>query len=323
MLPISLSAVTEFQYYNFVFDGIIIFFTVIYLIAGFRRGMLRTLWYFIFDVITIVAIFCIVKFACPLFIDKIPVVLVGSIGKVGVSFALTTLYRFILKVLVIVLSYIIIRLGIFKAILKAMKERDITKSRKKNIFGRIVSALLTAGVAFTLSSGAIVSTRKMTQYTLFRNYDSEMSETYVAKYGDRYIVNLVRTMIATDSIDNPHNTLVKSVTNGKHSFNEIEYYRDAMYRLSIVHDVNAYFTVIDVDTNEGLVRFSQDLHVWAILAEVDNNKDLFNKMVSPLLEKAVEKEYVYTGEDELLAPVSDFEKLFTEKTYANVTTIFY
>ena len=189
MLPNLLSAVTEFKYYNYVFDGIIIFFTIIYLIVGFRRGMLRTFWYFIFDVITIVAIFCIVRFACPLFIDKIPVVLVNTISNVGTAFMLTTLYRFILKVLVIILSYLIIRFGIFGTILRKMKEKDLIHARKKNFFGRIVSAILTAGVAFTLSSGAIVSTRKMTQYTLFRNYDSEMNETFVAKYGDKYIVS--------------------------------------------------------------------------------------------------------------------------------------
>ena len=323
MLPNLFSAVTEFQYYNYVFDGIIIFFTVIYLIAGFRRGMLRTLWYFIFDVLTVIAIFCIVKFACPLFIDKIPVVLVNSIPNVGVAFMLTTLYRFILKVLVIVLSYLIIRFGIFGKILKKMKEGDIVHSRKKNFFGRIVASLLTAGVAFTIASGTIVSTRKMTQYTLFRNYDSEMSETYVAKYGDKYIVNLVRTLISTDSMDNPHNMLVKSITEGKHEFNEVLYYRDALYRLAVTKDPSTYLSIIGADKNDGLVRFSEDLHVWAIMAEVDNNKDLLNKMVNPLLKKAIEKEYKYSGNTEELAPLADFKNLFSEETYANIVTVFY
>lgn len=323
MLPNLLSAVTEFQYYNYVFDGIIIFFTIIYLIAGFRRGMLRTFWYFIFDVITIVAIFCIVRFACPLFIDKIPVVLVNTIPNVGTAFMLTTLYRFILKVLVIILSYLIIRFGIFGTILRKMKEKDLIHARKKNFFGRIVSAILTAGVAFTLSSGAIVSTRKMTQYTLFRNYDSEMNETFVAKYGDKYIVSFVRELIATESMDNPHNTLVKSITEGKHEFNEVLYYRDALYRLTVTKDPSTYLSIIGADKNEGLVKFSEDLHVWAVMAEVDNNKDLLNKMVNPLLKKAIEKEYKYIGDVEELAPVDDFKSLFSEETYANIVKVFY
>ena len=323
MLPNFLSALTEFKYYNFVFDGIIIFFTVIYLIAGFRRGMRRTLWYVIFDVITIAAIFCIVKFVCPLFIDKIPVVLVNLFPNIGIVFALTTLYRFILKCLVIILSYLIIRLGIFKAILNKMKENDITQGRKKKFFGRVVSALLTAGVAFTLSSGAIVSTRKMTQYTLFRNYDSEMSETYVAKYGDKYIVNLVRNLIATESMDNPHNMLIKSITNGKHEIGEVIHYRDAIYRLGASHNPYYYFEVIGIEEEKGLIRFSEDLHFWAILAETNNHKELFNQMVNPLLKHAVEKGYDYNGDVSKLAPLNDFKDMFNEESYSYLTTVFF
>ena len=323
MLPNLFSAVTEFKYYNFVFDGIIIFFTIIYLIAGFRRGMRRTLWYFIFDVLTVVAIFCIVKFACPLFIDKIPVFFVNTLPNVGIAFALTTLYRFILKCLVIILSYLIIRFGIFGTILRKMKEKDITHGRKKKFFGRVVSALLTAGVAFTLSSGAIVSTRKMTQYTLFRNYDSEMSETFVAKYGDRYIVNLVRNLIATESMDNPHNMLIKSITEGKHEISEVRNYRDAIYRVGAAHNPHYYFEIIEIEKEEGFIRFSKDLHFWAILAEVDNYKDLFNNMVNPLLKHAVEKEYDYTGDVSKLAPLANFKDMFSEESYSYLTTVFY
>lgn len=323
ILPFSLSAVTEFQYYNYVFDGIIVLFTIGYLIAGFKRGILRSFWCFIFNLITLAVVFCIVKFLCPLFIDKIPVVLVNLIPNIGISFALTTLYRFILKSLVVVLSILIIRFGIFKFILKSMKENDYKYSKKKNFFGRVVAALLTGGLAFTLSSGAIVATRKMTGYTLLRNYDSEISETYVAKYGDKMIVNLVRSMVASDSMDNPHNMLVGAVTNGEHCFDEMLYYRDALYRLLAVKDPDTYFSIVGKGTNEGLIRFSEDLHVWAVMAEIENNKSLLNNMVSPLLEKAIKEEYRYTGDVEELAPVYKFESLFSSENYANITAIYY
>ena len=74
MLEKAMSFIQNFQYYNYVFDAIVVLFTVGYIIAGFKRGFARSLWVLFFDVISIVAVLVIWKFVFTLFIGKIPVV---------------------------------------------------------------------------------------------------------------------------------------------------------------------------------------------------------------------------------------------------------
>lgn len=321
MLPISLSVITEFKYYNYVFDGIIALFTLIYFFVGFKRGILRSLWAFVFDLVSLAAVFCIYKFVCPLFVDKIPVVLVNLIPSTGIAFALTTMYTFIIEIIISVIAFLIIRCGIFRAILRRIKEHDYTYQKKKNFFGRITAAVLTGGLAFLLSSGAIVTTKKMTGYTLLRNYDAEMSETYVAKYADKFVVKLVNYMIRTDSIANPHDTLVGVITEGNYTYSDIPYYRDAAYRLIVTYDVDKYLSVINAKTNAGLVRFSQDLHVWAIMADVHGTEKELDEMVKPIAKKAKEKGYAYTGDVTAIAPFYRYQKAFSAETYSYLVEV--
>ena len=117
LFPISLALFEEFQYYNYIFDGIVIIFTLIYFLLGLKRGLLRTVWYVLFDVISITAAYCIYKFVCPMFVSSIPVVLVNLIPAKGVAFALTALYELVLSLLIGIISFLIIRFGIFKKVL--------------------------------------------------------------------------------------------------------------------------------------------------------------------------------------------------------------
>lgn len=323
MLPFSLSAITEFAYYNYVFDGIIVFFTIVYFFAGFKRGILRTLWYLIFDIISLVAVYCIYKFAFPLFIDKIPVVGVNLIKTSGTAFLFTSLYRVLLEILIAAIAFLIIRFGIFKVILRVMNDHNYTHSKKKNFLGRIVAATLTAGLAFTLSSGAIVTTKRMTKDTLFANYESEMSETYVAQYGETYFLEIYYKMINTNSIADPHDILLGVATDGKYNLDDALYYREAIQDLYIAHDVDKYLNYIKANTNEGLIRFSSDLKIWAIMAEIDGNEVSLDKVVSPIAKRAVELGYKYTGDVKKLESVSTFKRAFTSETYANIELVLY
>ncbi len=322
-LSLFLSVVTEFPYYNLVFDGIITFFTIIYLFIGFKRGFLRTIWQFLFDVISIAGAYCVARFACPLFIDKIPVVLVHMLPSIGIAFALTALYKVIIIFLVGLISFWILRFGIFKKILVAIDDYNYNHSKKKRVLGRIASSLLTAGLAFTISSTVIVATNRMTQYTLFRNYETEMSETYIAKYGEDFVVTVLYKMLETDSIANPHDVVVDSFSNGKYTFEELPYYREAFYRLLAVNSVEYYMEAVDIDNNDGLVRFSQDLVIWGILAEEGNCNSLLEKFVNPIAKYLVDNGYKYEGEVTRLAPVNEHVAAYSSETYSYISTVLY
>ena len=120
----------KFSNYNLVFDGLILFFTLIYFFAGLKRGMKRTLWYVIFDLISIVAATVLCKIVCPLFINYIPN-LVPSLLAPGLKFFVVAIFKSIITLLVGVLIFLIIRFGIFKKVLIYFADRDYNLRRKK------------------------------------------------------------------------------------------------------------------------------------------------------------------------------------------------
>ena len=122
MIAKALSIIQSFQYYNYVFDAIVILFTVGYIIAGFKRGFARSLWVLFFDVITIVSILVIWKFVFPLFIGMIPVVGVGLFKKAALAFLYTAFYRFVIKFILSLIIFYILRCKIFRSILNKMHE---------------------------------------------------------------------------------------------------------------------------------------------------------------------------------------------------------
>lgn len=323
LFPISLAFLGEFQYYNYIFDGIVILATLIYLMLGLKRGFLRTIWFVVFDVISITAAYCIYKFACPLFVPTIPVVLVGLIPATGIAFMLTALYELILSLLISVIAFLIIRFGIFKRVLTAMDDHDYNIKRRKKTFARICSALLTAGLAFMLSSGAIVATNRLTTYTFIRNYETEMSETYVAKYGEKAVVSLLHRMINTNSVPNPHDLVVGAATNDKYSYSDVDYYRESVYRTLIAHDVDYYLAIIEIDSEIGYVRFSRDLVIWAAMAEKEGATEMLDTLVKPIVEAMHEKGYHYEGDLANLAPVTNHIGTFASDTYSYISSILY
>ena len=307
LFPISLAFLGEFQYYNYIFDGIVILATLIYLMLGLKRGFLRTIWFVVFDVISITAAYCIYKFACPLFVPTIPVVLVGLIPATGIAFMLTALYELILSLLISVIAFLIIRFGIFKRVLTAMDDHDYNIKRRKKTFARICSSLLTAGLAFMLSSGAIVATNRLTTYTFIRNYETEMSETYVAKYGEKAVVSLLHRMINTNSVPNPHDLVVGAATNDKYSYSDVDY----------------YLAIIEIDSEIGYVRFSRDLVIWAAMAEKEGATEMLDTLVKPIVEAMHEKGYHYEGDLANLAPVTNHIGTFASDTYSYISSILY
>jgi hypothetical protein len=198
MIAKALSIIQSFQYYNYIFDAIVILFTVGYIIAGFKRGFARSLWVLFFDVITIVSILVIWKFVFPLFIGMIPVVGVGLFKKAALAFLYTAFYRFVIKFILSLIIFYILRCKIFRSVLNKMHEYYVEHTKKKRFVGRVFAAIFTGGIAFILSSGAISLTNEYTKGHVFKNYKEEVSETYVAKYSLKFFDRLVEKMVETN-----------------------------------------------------------------------------------------------------------------------------
>lgn len=325
MLEKAMSFIQNFQYYNYVFDAIVVLFTVGYIIAGFKRGFARSLWVLFFDVISIVAVLVIWKFVFPLFIGKIPVVGVRFLKKAAVAFLYTVFYRFIIKFILSLIIFYILRFKIFKSILTRMHEYYLDHTNKKRFVGRVFAAIFTGGIAFILSSGAISLTNEYTKGRVFKNYEAEVSETYVAKYSLKFFDRLVEKMVETDSIINPHQAMVQLLTEEKYTHEDIPNYRGAIYRILISPNADYYLSLISAGSNDGLVTFSYDLRAWAMYASLDNFDASFttlDNLVTPILDRAIEKGYTYSGDVTKLADYADYKAEFSSEAYNKIRTIF-
>lgn len=325
MIAKALSIIQSFQYYNYIFDAIVILFTVGYIIAGFKRGFARSLWVLFFDVITIVSILVIWKFVFPLFIGMIPVVGVNLFKKAALAFLYTSFYRFVIKFILSLIIFYILRCKIFRSILNKMHEYYLDHTKKKKFIGRIFAAFFTGGIAFILSSGAISLTNEYTKGHIIKNYEQEVSETYVAKYSLKFFDRLVEKMVETDSIINPHQAMVQLLTEEKYTLEDIPNYRGAIYRILISNDAEYYLSVISAGSNDGLVTLSYDLRAWAMYASLDNfdaSFETLDNLVTPILDKAIEKGYTYTGDTSKLANFNDYRAEFSSEAYNKIRTIF-
>ena len=319
LLAFSISSIAK--YFNYAFDGFVVLFSLIYFLVGFKRGILRTLWAFLFDLIAIAAAVVVAKYACPLFVDKIPAVGAGLIPHEGIAFAYASFFSLFITCLVAFIVFFIARCVIFKKVLRRLKERDYTYSKKKNFFGRVGAAILTGGLAFMITSGTIVAANKMTGSKIMKNYTTEMSQTYVAKYGEKFMVKLTNLMIRTESIENPHETFVRILTEGECTYSNVPYYRNAAYRLLRANNVNTYLSIVGANTNEGLVNFSEDLHVWAIMADVHGSNAQLDAVVKPIAKEAAKRGYKYTGNVDAIAPFYQYQDVFSAETYSYIVSV--
>ena len=206
-----------------------------------------------------------------------------------------------------------------------MHEYALEHPKKKRFVGRVFSSICTAGIALIISSGCISLTNEYTKGQLFKNYEVEVKETYAAKYGLKFFDRLVEKMVESDSIINPHEAMVKLLTEDQYTHDDIPNYRGAIRRLIVTSSSEEYLALINADTNEGLIKFSQDLKAWAIYASLDNYDaafDALDAVVSPIVETAVEKGYVYTGDQSKLASFAEFRAEFSSDTYNNIRKIF-
>ena len=304
MILSATSIIQNFQYYNYIFDAIVVLFTVGYFFAGFKRGFARSLWVLFFDVISVVAVLVVWKFAFPLFIGKIPVFGTNFFKKAGLAFFYIAFYRFAIKLVISFIIFFILRFKLFKSILARMHEFDLEHPNRKKFVGRVFSSICTAGIAFIISSGCISLSNEYTKGNLFKNYDTEVNQTYVAKYSLKFFDRLVEKMVDSDSIIDPHGAMVKLLTENKYTYEEIPTYSESLYRAIVASNPSSYLNLINANTNSGLVTFSEDLKAWAMYASVDNFDASFktlNNLVNPILDKAIEKGYTYTGETSKLA----------------------
>ena len=327
MILSALSIIQNFQYFNYIFDAFIVLITLGYFICGFKRGFARSLWVLFFDIISIVAILVVWNFVFPLFIGKIPVFGVGIFKKAGIAFFYTAFYRFIIKFIISIILFFIIRFKIFKSILTRMHEYSLDHPKKKRFIGRVFSSICTAGIALILSSGCISLTNEYTKGQLFKNYDTEVKETYAAKYALKFFDRLVEKMVDSDSIINPHQAMVKVLTEDKYTLEDIPNYRGAIYRAMVASSPESYLNLVEADTNSGLIKFSQDLKAWAMYSSLDNYDAAFetlDKLIAPILDKAIENGYVYTGDTTKFAQeISDCSVFVTSRFHGAVVAAAY
>ena len=201
----------------------------------------------------------------------------------------------------------------------------VVNTNKKKFVGRIFSAIFTGGIAFIISSGAISLTNEYTKGHIVKNYETEVNETYVAKYSLKFFDRLVEKMVETDSIINPHQAMVKLLTEDKYTHEDIPNYRGAIYRVLISPNAEYYLSLISAGSNDGLVTLSYDLRAWAMYASLDNFDASFttlDNLVTPILDEAIEKGYTYTGEASKLADFASYKAEFSSETYNKIRTIF-
>lgn len=320
-MPISLLGIAiEFHYFNFVFDGAILFFTVIYFFAGLKRGIKRTLWFVAFDIISIVAAIILCKFVCPFYVDKIPA-LAPKILDLGTKFFLIGIFKKLITLLSGVIFFLIIRFGIFKKILVLFADRDYNLKRVKK--GRLISGLLTAGLAFTLSTGAIIGSRACLGDLLFRNYETEMSETYIAKHAETFILKATNVLVETESIQDPNGVILNKLTDGKYTLEDFPNYRDSIDRLTLTSNPEEYLNEINASTNEGLISFNQDLHFYFVIAEQGGHYSILDEVIRPIALKAVELGYRYSGAEEDLFDFKQNQSFVSLETYEALLAIYY
>ena len=315
-----LGIVIKFAEYNLVFDGLIVFFTVVYFFAGIKRGMKRTLWYVIFDIISITAAIILANIVCPLFIDRVPTPLPGSLTP-GLKFFILGISKLLMKILTGFLIFLIIRFGIFKKILTVFADRDYNLGRKKK--GRLISGILTAGLAFVLSSGVIVGTHTISGELILKNYFGELNETYVAKHADSFIRKATDILVETKSVENPDNFIVRTLTNDEYTLEDFPNYKDSVSRLSLTSNPEEYLNEINASTDEGLIIFNQDLHFWMVITEQGGHYAMLDSVVAPVAEKAVELGYHYNGLEEALYDIKPNQAYFSSSTYNNLVSIYY
>lgn len=296
VFPVSLSALTNFTEFNLVFDGIVLFFTIIYLFVGLKRGIKKSFLCLFFNLVSIFLASLICKLVYPMFKASIPVLFVHMLPTLGLAFFLTAMFILIVEALLWLIIFGILK-GIFNKILVWIEDYEYTHNKTKNSFGRLLAGVLTAGLAFILSSGAIAATNGAFSYTMFGDYKGEMSQSFVAKYGEKSAIDLYEVMVKTNSIPNQHDSALNAMTDGKYNYSDMESYRESVYRLMVVHDVESYLYVIDFEKNPevALSRLSQDLCVWASLAEnkdtnVFGTKDMLNNFLLPIVTEIAKTE---------------------------------
>ena len=132
-------------------------------------------------------------------------------------------------------------------------------------------------------------------------------------------------MVETDSIINPHQAMVQLLTEEKYTHEDIPNYRGAIYRILISDNAEYYLNVISAESNDGLVTLSYDLRAWAMYASLDNfdaSFETLDNLVTPILDKAIEKGYTYTGDTSKLANFNDYRAEFSSEAYNKIRTIF-
>ena len=87
----------------------------------------------------------------------------------------------------------------------------------------------------------------------------------------------------------------------------------------------SYLNLVEADTNSGLIKFSQDLKAWAMYSSLDNYDAAFatlDKLIAPILDKAIEYGYVYTGDTTKLADFDTYRAEFSSDSYNKIRAIF-
>ena len=326
VFPVSLSALTSFSEFNLVFDGIVLFFTIIYLFVGIKRGMKKSFLCLFFTLVSIFLASLICKLVYPMFKSSIPVLFVHMLPSLGLAFFLTAMFILIVEAVLWLIVFGILK-GIFNKILVLIEDYEYTHNKTKNSFGRLLAGVLTAGLAFMLSSGAIAATNGVASYTLFDDYRGEMNQSLVAKYGEKSAMDLYEIMVMTNSIPNQHDSALEAITDGKYEYKDMESYRESIYRLMVVHDVETYLYALDFEENPevALSRFSQDLCVWASLAEnedtnVFGTKDMLNNFLLPIVTEIAKTEV--NTENVYVFPYTNHSSTFSKEVNDLIVQIF-
>ena len=329
MLPYILSTTTSLSF-SIVFDAIVILFTVIYLLLGYKRGMKNALWHLLFNLASILGAYLVAKVVYPLFADAIPLVIINMTSSIGLSFMIAVLLKLFISYGLGIITFLILKFIVFNRILASMDDHDYVRQKKKNVIGRVVSSLLSGWLAFTLSSAAIMSVNSVLTYTSPVDYQQEMNNSLVAKYGVAQTTSLYEVMIDTNSIENQNDVFLKTITDGKYSASDLPSYRESLYRLMIVNDVESYVAAIDLENNPdaAISRFSQDLVVWASLIEREdmssfkvNLQELLNGFVEPIANEIASRN-VEISEDVHLFPYENHLSSYSKEVVTHIEKIF-
>lgn len=326
IFPGFLSAITTFAEYNLVFDVIVLLFTIIYLFVGIERGFKNSLLWLVFNLVSIALATIVCKFVYPMFSGAIPVVAVHMIPNAGLAFFLTAMFKVIVEVIFWLILFGVFK-GLFKKIMTFISDYEYVSNKSKSTFGRLVSGILTAGLAFILSSGAIAATNGAFSYTMFNDYRGEMNQTFVAKYGEKGALDFYDVLVNTYSVPNQHDCALKSISDDKYTYSDIPSYRESIYRLMVAKDVEAYLAAIDFENNKevALSRLSQDLCVWASIAERSDTsafgtKNMLNNFVLPIVTEIAKTEV--NTENVFVFPYENHTSTYSEEVNNYLNQIF-